>query len=152
MILIGIAIIIFVIILDQLLKLYAIKVLKNSDKFYLNGHFHLTYLENEGAMLGIFAKKKIIIYIASLLAIAFSIIFIFVPLYLHLSFNFTHVFASIFLGGAISNFLDRIVRGHVIDYMFIRFKKRKTAVFNLADLCIFVGIIFLLIGVIIYGI
>ena len=152
MMLIGILIIIFVALVDQLLKIIAKKKLKEKDNDVLFGFINLTYLENAGGMLGIFAKRKIIIYITSLVAIVLSIIFIFIPMYLYEDFNFTHVFTSIFLGGAIGNFIDRLIRGHVIDYISIRFKRFRTAVFNLADLCIFIGIIGILVGVIIYGI
>lgn len=40
------------------------------------------------------------------------------------------------LGGALSNFLDRILYGYVIDYIDIRI----WPVFNLSDLCISTGV------------
>ena len=152
MMVIGILIVVVVALIDQLLKIFAKKKYKDNDKYILSWHIMFTYLENEGAMLGIFSKRKVIVYIASVVAIALAIIFIFIPLYLYQDFHFTHVFTSIFLGGAIGNFIDRIIRGYVIDYLSIRIKKFRSAVFNLADLCIFIGLIGILVGVIVYGI
>ena len=153
MIIVGIIITLLVILIDQLLKLVAIKKFKdNSEKCILGDHIIFTYLENEGAMLGIFSKHKIVIYIASIVAIVLTIILLFIPLYTRASFNFTHAFTSVFLGGAIGNFTDRIIRGKVIDFVYFRIGKHRSAVFNFADGCIFIGVIGILVGVIIYGI
>ena len=35
--------------------------------------------------------------------------------------------------------VDRLKRGYVVDYFSIRFKKLKKIVFNLGDICIFLG-------------
>ena len=47
--------------------------------------------------------------------------------------------ACLVLGGGISNLYDRLKRGYVVDYFSIRFKKLKKIVFNLGDICIFLG-------------
>lgn len=46
---------------------------------------------------------------------------------------------SLILAGGISNFYDRVVRGYVVDYFSIQWKKLKDVVFNLGDLFIFLG-------------
>ncbi|MBS6643409.1 MAG: signal peptidase II [Clostridiaceae bacterium] len=50
------------------------------------------------------------------------------------------------IGGALSNLYDRMVRGYVIDYFSIQWKKLKKVVFNLGDLFIFAGAALLLIS------
>jgi signal peptidase II len=48
------------------------------------------------------------------------------------------------IGGALGNLCDRITLGHVIDFLdfaFINFP-----VFNLADVCVDIGIVFILLG------
>jgi len=47
--------------------------------------------------------------------------------------------ASLVLGGGLSNLYDRMKRGYVVDYFSIQFKKLKTVVMNLGDVCIFLG-------------
>lgn len=48
------------------------------------------------------------------------------------------VFLSLFLGGCLSNLLDRLLFGCVVDYIFPFWQ--KLPVFNLADMAIFFGI------------
>lgn len=50
------------------------------------------------------------------------------------------------LGGAISNVIDRWQRGYVVDYFSFNHKRLKTIVFNLADMCIFLGSILMMLG------
>lgn len=53
---------------------------------------------------------------------------------------------SLILTGAISNLIDRISGGFVVDYLYLKY----FTVFNLADVCISAGAILLLIHIIIY--
>lgn len=48
---------------------------------------------------------------------------------------------SLALGGGANNFYDRVVRGYVVDYFSFRtpWKKLNQIVFNLSDMCIFLG-------------
>lgn len=46
---------------------------------------------------------------------------------------------SLTIGGSLSNLYDRFVRGYVIDYFSLRFGPLKEVVFNLGDICIFLG-------------
>jgi len=46
---------------------------------------------------------------------------------------------SLALGGAISNVIDRIHKGYVVDYFSINHKKLKSVIFNLADFAIMFG-------------
>ena len=56
------------------------------------------------------------------------------------------------IGGALSNLYDRMVRGYVIDYFSIQWKKLTKVVFNLGDLFIFAGAVLLLISELIQSI
>jgi signal peptidase II len=47
--------------------------------------------------------------------------------------------AGLLLGGAIGNLIDRVVLGYVTDVIYLSY----LSVFNLADICILVGIIIL---------
>ncbi|MCI8660875.1 MAG: signal peptidase II [Lachnospiraceae bacterium] len=46
---------------------------------------------------------------------------------------------SLTIGGSLSNLYDRYVRGYVVDYFSLRFGFLKEVVFNLGDICIFLG-------------
>lgn len=45
------------------------------------------------------------------------------------------------ISGAISNFIDRIIYGGVIDFILIYYKNYSWPVFNIADTCIVLGVI-----------
>lgn len=51
---------------------------------------------------------------------------------------------ALVLGGALSNLYDRMSRGYVVDYFSIQWKRLKGVVFNLGDMCIFLGAVVLL--------
>ncbi|MDI6778104.1 MAG: signal peptidase II [Patescibacteria group bacterium] len=75
----------------------------------------------------------------------FTIIFFALFCFFLKSKRFAEKFAFIFvLSGAISNLVDRIMRGCVIDFINLKF----WPVFNLADIYITMGIIILLIKII----
>ncbi len=46
---------------------------------------------------------------------------------------------ALILGGGLSNLVDRMRRGYVVDYFSIQWKALKKVVFNLGDMCIFLG-------------
>ena len=129
---------IFIIIIDQFTKLlmfYNYKTLININ-FIL---FKLDFVKNYGAAFNIFNGSRIFL---SLVSITFSIIL----LYLILRKNFSNLLNlysySFILGGTIGNGIDRILRGYVID--FINLNTINFPVFNIADISINIGFIFLL--------
>lgn len=54
--------------------------------------------------------------------------------------------ASLVLGGGLSNLYDRVKRGYVVDYFSVRAKGLKNLVFNIADVCIFLGAALLIVS------
>ena len=52
--------------------------------------------------------------------------------------KFTQISLSLVLAGGISNLLDRIIRGFVVDYINIK-DFFQFPIFNLADICIVCG-------------
>jgi signal peptidase II len=96
-------------------------------KYYNKGAF-LNFLENKKEMV-----KTISCVLLGLLLLLFTIM---------LPKKGNKVFKlglSLALGGAISNVADRVLRGYVIDYFSINYKKLKTVIFNLADMAILLG-------------
>ena len=55
---------------------------------------------------------------------------------------------ALILGGGIGNLIDRLFRGHVIDYIDIN-KFITYPLFNLADICIVLGVILIFLSLII---
>ena len=101
--------------------------------------FHITLVANKGAAFGILQGKTDLLI---LIGILFVIIFCFMAKNdVKKSLLFAVAFGLI-LGGAVSNLLDRIFLGFVIDYLDFRI----WPVFNLSDTCISTGV-----GLIVFG-
>ncbi|MHC1728448.1 MAG: signal peptidase II [Syntrophobacteraceae bacterium] len=53
---------------------------------------------------------------------------------------------SCFCGGSLSNLFDRIVHGSVVDFIKVNWGGLRPYIFNLADVAIVVGLIFILLS------
>ncbi len=132
---------IFIVLIDQFTKylmFYNKKLFTNKD-FLL---FKLDFVKNYGAAFNIFSGSRIFL---SLISIIFSILLI----YLILNKNNLNVLdlysLSFILGGTIGNGIDRILKGYVID--FINLNIINFPVFNIADISINIGFVFLLFNI-----
>lgn len=142
-------IILAIILLDQLSKKKALKTLKEKSFHPLNKRFQLRLAKNRGAFYGLLQNKKVLLKGITILTIIACMILLYAgiknnasPLY-NTSFSFL-------IGGALGNLWDRIKRGYVVD--FIYFKVKNGPIFNIADIFIFLGALFLCYLEIIYGI
>jgi len=129
---------IFIIIIDQFSKylmFYNYKTVINKD-FII---FRLDFVKNYGAAFNIFSGNRIFL---SLISIIFSILLIYLILRKKTLNQFDLFAYSFILGGTIGNGIDRILKGYVID--FINLNIINFPVFNIADISINIGFIFLL--------
>ena len=128
---------IFIIIVDQ----YTKYLLFNNYKTLINKDFLLfkfDFVKNYGAAFNIFSGNRIFL---SCISIIFSILLTFLLLRKN-SLKIIDLLAySFILGGTIGNGIDRILRGFVID--FINLNLINFPVFNIADISINIGFIFL---------
>ena len=128
----------FIIIIDQFSKYYIFynyKKFPNKD-FLL---FRLDFVKNYGAAFNIFSGNRLFL---SCISIIFSILLTFLILRKN-SLNAIDLYSySFILGGTIGNGMDRILRGFVIDFINLNFI--NFPVFNIADISINIGFIFLL--------
>jgi len=141
---IGIAIILFGIAIDQITKIITFKYLSFDENYrVIPGLFRFELVKNRGAMFGILPNELWLFIIVTVIALGFLA-------YLAKDFNlkenpiFSASFALIVIG-AIGNFIDRITIGYVRD--FVTFDFFDFAVFNFADMCLTVGVIFLSIDI-----
>ena len=129
---------IFIILIDQFTKylmFYNYKILINKD-FRL---FRLDFVKNYGAAFNIFSGSRIFL---SLISIIFSILLIYLIFRKNTLNSFDLYAYSFILGGTIGNGIDRIYKGFVVD--FINLNIINFPVFNIADISINIGFIFLL--------
>lgn len=133
------------VIIDQVSKMLASIYLKlNISKTIISKFFYLTYCHNEGAAWGILKDSRIIIIIGTL----FSLILIYHFVYCFKN-NFRNNLAfGLLYGGLAGNLIDRLAFGFVRDFLDFYIFKYDFPVFNIADICIVIGVFLLLIAMI----
>ena len=131
----------FIILIDQFTKYFMLnnhKILLKKD-FLL---FRLDFVKNYGAAFNIFNGSRIFL---SFISIIFSILLIYLILRKNILGALDLYSYSFILGGTIGNGIDRIINGFVID--FINLNIINFPVFNIADISINIGFIFLLFSI-----
>ena len=93
------------------------------------GFFAITPVTNTGMSFGLFQGNNFVF-------ILISIIFIFLLFFFRKEFKGREVFLVMILAGAFGNLIDRIIHGHVLDFIDFKF----FPVFNVADSLIFIGV------------
>ncbi len=129
---------------DQAIKGLVARTLSAGESPVLvPGVLRLTYTENPAAAFGLFGHLPPALFI--------SLIFVVVGVFVLLVWPFMSIRAGVMsaalvLGGAAGNLVDRLTRHFVIDYLQFPFKLTlgdrtlMWPVFNLADVCVVVGI------------
>ena len=134
--------------LDQLSKWFVVFYLGLKQKLYLNlnNQFINFYMAwNKGINFGLFEGDSVLqAYILTTVAVLISIVF-FIWLKNSTSF-FLQLLASLVIGGALGNAIDRIMYGAVADFINVTCcGLRNPYSFNLADIFIFLGLLGILI-------
>ena len=107
--------------------------------------FSIDYVKNYGAAFNILSGSRILL---SIVSIIISFILIFFILIKKNIINLDLLSYSFILGGTVGNGIDRITKGYVIDFINLNFV--NFPVFNVADISINIGLIFIIYGLIRY--
>lgn len=120
--------------MDQLSKIWARSVLKGQEDITVIPKFlSFSYLENRGAVWGIFQNKTL--FLILLTAVIFLIVlFIYFKLPEEEHYNPARILLVFIAAGGLGNIIDRIIFGYVTD--FIRFDFIDFPTFNVADMYI----------------
>ena len=138
---IGIAIMIA---LDQVTKLWAVNTLVGKGAMpFISGILGFRYTENTGAAFSILREKQLfLILLTSVIIIALIGFFIkSLRTDVHVVVRVAYMFL---IAGAIGNLIDRVRLNFVIDFLEFRFI--QFPIFNVADMCVVVGVSLLAIG------
>ncbi len=128
---------------DQGVKLWSATTLKAAGSLPgISGIFRFTYTENRGAAFSSFQGMRIMLVCVTAAALVLII-------YILRKKVFTHIVGRLSLyliiAGAIGNLIDRIRLGYVIDMIDLTFV--NFAIFNIADCCVTVGAVLLVVYV-----
>lgn len=143
-----------VLLLDQLTKLWITQNIAFNSYFYpqdtdvieiINGFFYIVHIGNQGAAWGMFSGHGEILALFTLLAL--------VAIYkfrhsLELHRKWVQVAFGLLIGGAFGNLVDRLLQGHVVDFLDFHFgfsipwilPNGRYPAFNIADCGIVIGV------------
>lgn len=131
-------------VLDRITKIWAISNLKGNDGItVIEGFFDLSYLENRGAAWGIFQGRT------TMLALLTTIIIIGIIVNFYKTKKKSTLFTlsnSFIVTGAVGNLIDRVRVGFVVDFLEFHYGTRYYfPTFNVADMFVTIGTVFLII-------
>jgi signal peptidase II len=135
-----------VLLLDRLAKwAVATNIALHDSVTVIPGVFHLTHVQNTGAAFGLFADSVAQWKVGAL--VSFSVIALVVVMALlwrhsH-ALSTTTIGLSLILGGATGNLWDRMMTGHVVDFLDFNIGSYHWPAFNVADSAIVIGAILL---------
>ena len=132
---ISTAVIVFLVIADQLIKFFVCLYLKPvGAKMLIPGFIQLRYLENDGAMMGMMSGKTSLMTVLAIICMA-AVLFVIYSGWLTSKIDYASV--VLIAAGGFGNIIDRVMRGFVIDYIEVLFV--DFYVFNFADCLITVA-------------
>jgi signal peptidase II len=131
-------------VLDQITKLVVIaKLAPYQDVIPLTGFFNLVHVHNKGAAFSLLADQpgwqRGFFIVLALIASAVIVYLLRKP-----GKPLFHVALALILGGALGNVIDRILYGHVIDFLDFYVGGWHWPAFNVADSAITLGAVLLI--------
>lgn len=140
--------IIILIIIDQLMKIWAYSDLRGSLGIrVIPDVFELQYLENRGAAFGILQDHQGF-FVLITIAAAIGLTYIYTRLPEDKKYTPLRISYVLLMAGAFGNMIDRAVRGYVVDFFY--FKLIDFPIFNVADIYVTVTMVLLLILILFY--
>jgi signal peptidase II len=139
--------IIFLFIADQATKAWIARdIILNSSKQVIPGFIQLVHIRNKGAILGFFSQSGnryvfLFLTMASLVALCLVVYYFFKA---SSDDKWLKISLSLVIAGALGNFVDRIIKGYVIDFFDVSVKGWHWPSFNVADSCISIGAVMLI--------
>ncbi|WP_173916545.1 signal peptidase II [Halobacillus sp. Marseille-Q1614] len=133
-----------VILIDQLTKWIIVQQMELRESIpIIEGFFYITSHRNTGAAWGILAGQMWFFYIITVVVIGFLIYYM--KQYAKAS-RFVGVALALILAGAVGNFIDRLFRKEVVDFLDFYIGSYNYPIFNVADSSLVVGVICVMIA------
>lgn len=128
--------------LDQATKAWVVSVLAHGERIQVLPFFAWVRWHNEGAAFSFLASaggwQR---WFFIVLALGFSLYVVWELARLsERERNLGWVYGLI-LGGAVGNVIDRIVHGHVVDFVLVHYQQHIFPAFNVADSALFCGVV-----------
>ena len=130
--------------IDRLTKLYILKLaeIENSVDIYLTSYLNLYLIWNKGIAFGLLSMNESIVY--NIITLIIGIIIVVILFMLWRNDNIQRYFLVLIVGGALGNLYDRIIYTAVPDFIDLHFNGFHWFIFNVADIFITLGVIFMI--------
>ncbi len=138
---------IFTLVLDQITKYWALKMLHAYEGVSVMPCLNWTLMFNTGAAFS-FLDSAGSWHIALFegFSLLMSLVIVFWIMRKNTTNSFELLALSLILGGAVGNLIDRFNHGYVVDFIDVFYKTHHWPAFNIADSAITLGGVALLIG------
>ena len=137
-------IVIFIFLFDRISKIYILNVAETYGEvnILVNSYINLILVWNSGIGFGLLSSDNLLVYnLITTLIILINLLII----YLIYSSNDIRVYLYlIILGGSMGNLFDRLYYSAVPDFIDLNYNGYHWFIFNVADIFISIGIIFLI--------
>lgn len=126
--------------LDQVTKyLVVASIGSNYEIEVISDLFYLANVQNRGAAWGILQDGRVLFISITLVVVCGILYFM-----KNMRKRYVRFALAVVLGGTLGNFLDRVFRGYVVDFLDFYIGGYHFPTFNVADVCITVGVIVLM--------
>lgn len=133
--------------IDQLTKWIVIKTMELGEQItIIENFFYLTSHRNSGAAWGILQGQMMLFYIITIIVVI--VLVYFMQKYAK-NDKLLAISLSFILGGAIGNFIDRLIQQEVVDFFDFVIFGYDFPIFNIADSALTIGVILCIIAMII---
>ncbi|MDN4523494.1 signal peptidase II [Fictibacillus fluitans] len=133
----------FVLGLDQVTKWMIVKNMHYGESItVIENVFYITSHRNRGAAFGIL-QNQMWFFIIITIAVIFAVIYYMQKHAKHQPL--LRLALGLVLGGATGNFLDRIIRKEVVDFLDVKIGSYNYPIFNVADSALVIGVILIFI-------
>ncbi len=136
-----------IILLDQATKLHIMQVMRLHESFpVIPDVFSITYIRNPGAAFGLLASRSSLFRLVFFGIASVCALVLLATIFIRLRQDDLTGQLSVvaIFGGAVGNLLDRLQYGEVIDFLDFYVGVYHWPAFNVADMAISVGVVFLI--------
>lgn len=112
------------------------------------GFLYFTSSRNKGAAWSILEGQQIFFFIITIIVV---VIIVYYMQKMGRSSKLLGIALGLVLGGSLGNFIDRVFRGEVIDFVHVYIGTYSYPIFNVADSSLVIGVILILIYIFLEG-
>ena len=141
---IGFSIVALIYFLDRLTKIFVIQLDKNNlgSDIFNSTYLNIVLIWNKGIAFGLFSFDEVFLY--NILSLMISVIIIILVVMSLKNIGFKRYLLLMIVGGALGNLHDRIFFKAVPDFIDLHVNDFHWFIFNVSDIFITFGVIFLI--------